>query len=347
MKSEDLIALNDEISGMARAGLPLDQGLSALASDMGTGRLQRVTEAIAIDLRAGRPLPEALDRQGTNVPPFYAGLVSAGIRTGRLGEVLATLTVYARVLANLRGLVLDALFYPAIVLLAAFGLFTFLAFVVVPQFEKIFQDFQLTLPWLTQTVLIFGRHPLEFFVFPLLLVVATVLILRVAVRSTAAGQRLWARFIYSLPILGTLVRSARLTAFTELLAILIDHETPLPEAFRMAGNASSDPVMANKSEEIYRELCQGQTLGAALKGRGLVPEWVSWMAGLGEHRGNLGSALHAIAQVYRRQAELRASILRSVLPPFMILVTAGFFTFFFVIAMMLPMIKLLESLSKG
>ena len=37
---------------------------------------------------------------------------------------------------------------------------------------------------------------------------------------------------------------------------------------------------------------------------------------------------------------------RSVLPPFMIIVTAGLFTGVFVMALMLPMIKLIEGLSK-
>src|SRR5947199_5537935 len=95
MNPDDLIALNEEIAGMARAGLPLDQGLSALAREMGHGRLQKVTSAIADDLRAGRTLPEALERQEGRVPPYYAGLVAAGVRTGRVGEVLSTLTSYA------------------------------------------------------------------------------------------------------------------------------------------------------------------------------------------------------------------------------------------------------------
>src|SRR5206468_2843247 len=102
MNAEDLIALNEEIAGMARAGLPLDQGLAALAREMGRGRLQRVTAGVAEDLRAGRTLPEALARQGGRVPPYYAGLVTAGIRSGRVGEVLATLTLYARSVADLR-----------------------------------------------------------------------------------------------------------------------------------------------------------------------------------------------------------------------------------------------------
>ena len=46
MNAEDLITLNEEIAGMARAGLPLDQGLAALAKEMGKGRLQRVTAAM-------------------------------------------------------------------------------------------------------------------------------------------------------------------------------------------------------------------------------------------------------------------------------------------------------------
>src|ERR1051326_9129959 len=79
LSPEDLITLNEEIAGMARAGLPLDQGLAALAREMGRGRLQQVTNAIARDLQAGQTLPDALQRQGKRVPPFYAGLVSAGI----------------------------------------------------------------------------------------------------------------------------------------------------------------------------------------------------------------------------------------------------------------------------
>ena len=45
LSPEDLIALNDEIAAMAKAGLPLDQGLSALAVGMGRGRLRDVTES--------------------------------------------------------------------------------------------------------------------------------------------------------------------------------------------------------------------------------------------------------------------------------------------------------------
>ncbi len=346
MKSEDLIALNEEIAGMARAGLPLDQGLSALAREMGSGQLQRVTEAIAGELRAGLTLPEALEKQGERLPPYYAGLVSIGVRTGSIAEVLATLTMYARRLANVRTSIADAFFYPAIVMTFAFGLFVFLSFVVLPIFDRIFTDFQMTLPGATQLVLDLSRQPVEFVIVPLFVLAVAIVFFGTLVRTTRQGRIVWAQIVYSLPVVGTLLRSARLMAFTELLAILVDHEIPLPEAFRMAGSASSDPVMAGRVQEINADLSQGLPLGSVLKGRGLVPEWVSWMTGLGQQRGNLGKSLHLVADLYRRQVDMRLDLLRSVLPPVMILFTAGLFTAFFVASIILPMIKLLEGLSR-
>ncbi len=346
MNPDDLVALNEEIAGMARAGLPLDQGLAALAREMSSGKLQRVTEAVANDLRSGQTLAEALERQKGRVPPFYSGLVAAGIKSGRIGEVLATLSAYARMVAHVRGIVVDALFYPAVVMLFAFGIFAGLTVFVMPQFDEIFRSFEMTLPSLTLAVLALGRQPLELIVLPFLVVICGIILLRWIMGSTEAGRFAWAQALYTVPLVGTLIRSARLAAFTELLAILVDHDIPLPEAFRLAGTASADPVMAAAARQVTAGLSDGHSLHMVLRGQGLVPEWVAWMAGLGEKRGSLGTTLHHIADMYRRQAEMRATVLRSVLPPILIILTAGVFVSCFAFAMMLPMIKLLEGLSK-
>ena len=41
MTADELVALNEQIAGMAKAGLPLDRGLAGLAKEMGYGRLRR------------------------------------------------------------------------------------------------------------------------------------------------------------------------------------------------------------------------------------------------------------------------------------------------------------------
>ncbi len=346
MNADELIALNEEIAGMARAGLPLDQGLAALARDMGRGRLKQVTAALAQDLKAGHPLPEALNRQAGRVPGFYGALVAAGIRTGRIAEVLATLTIYARAMVGLRVLIFDALFYPGLVLVIGLALFAGLCFGILPQFDEVFRSFHLRLPSVTEFAMKFARNPVANFIVPFCLVTFCLVLAYVSTRFTERGRYRAAEVLYSIPLVGTLIHSARLAAFTELLAILVDQSLPLPEAFELAGEASSDPIMAWQARDICRQLREGRSLGDTLRGRGLVPEWVSWMTRLGEQRGSLGKTLHQVAELYRRQVEMRAALLRTVLPPLFIFAIGGFIVGFFVFAAMLPMVKLLEGLSK-
>jgi general secretion pathway protein F len=346
MTADELTALNEQIAALARAGLPLDQGLDSLAREMGRGRLRAATEAIAADLRAGHPLPEALARQEGRVPAYYANLVTAGIQTGRLPDVLATLTTYARSVATTRTIVSEALFYPAVVLVLGLALFTLLAVFILPQFDRIFQEFGLVLPYLTQVILLFGRHPLELIVAPAVVLILGPLMARVVLKRTPRGRRVWARAVYLVPMVGTLIRSARLAAFTDLLGMLVEYGVPLPLAVRLAGGASSDPGIVDRAAAVEARLAEGAPLADALKGRGLVPDWVAWLAAAGERRGGLGPALREVAAVYRRQVDARSAVLRSVLPPLVVIATAGALTMFFAVAVMLPMLKLLEGLSK-
>lgn len=342
--ADDLAALNEEIAAMARAGLPLDQGLAALAREMGGGRLQQVTRALADDLRAGLTLPEALARQGGRVPPFYAGLVAAGVRSGRIGEVLATLTSYARTLTDLRATIVSALVYPVVVILLTLVLFALIAGYLIPHFDQLFRDFKLRVPLMTEAVLELGRHPFEYLILPPLLLIALLLVVRFVLQRTERGRMLWTRWVYALPIAGTLVHAARLAAYTDLLAILVDHHIPLPEAFRLAGEASSDPLLTAGSRQAEQELARGQPLGEALRGIRQIPALLAWMAGLGERRGTLGATLHQIAATYRRQAELRVALLRAVLPPFLIILTAGVVVVLFIAAVVLPLVNLMQVL---
>jgi general secretion pathway protein F len=343
LSSEDLVTLNEEIAGMARAGLPLDQGLAALAREMNRSRLQRVTAQLATDLQSGHTLPEALARQSHRLPPYYSALVTAGIRSGRVGDVLATLTSHARAMAELRSDVLGALLYPFIVMVLSLGVVTSLAYFVVPLFEQIFRDFRMVLPHITQWALLIGHHPVLFIALPPVLLCVVLLVLRFVLISTPQGRRLWARWVYSIPLAGTLIRSSRLAAYTDLLAILVEHEVPLPEAFQLAGAAASDPLMVSTSRFVEEDLRRGLPLAEALRLRKSMPEVVIWMAGMGERRGNLPSMLRQVAELYRRQAELRASLLRSVLPPMVIIITGAFVTTLFM-SVLLPLFSLLKGL---
>lgn len=347
LSAEDLITLNEQIAALAKAGLPLDLGLAALAREMGRGRLQNVTQQLAADLRAGCTLPDALKRQEGRVPPYYAALLSAGVRSGKLGDVLGTLTLYARTAADFRANVVSALLYPAVVMILGVGLVVFAGAIVLPKYEEIYLDFKMKLPIVTEVLFFVGRHWLEILVLPPLVLILGLATQRWWLQSTPAGRVLWARFVYSLPLIGTLIRSERLAAFTDLLGILVDQAVPLPEALRLAAETSSDPLLHEGAAKIENDLRQGILFGAALRQQHLVPELVVWMIGFGETQGTLSTALRQVAQMYRRQAEIRAALVRTILPPLLITLLAVTMGGLFIFGLMAPMLELLDGLSGG
>lgn len=347
LTADELITLNEEIASLARAGLPLDQGLSVLAREMGSGRLKKVTQQLADDMLAGHTLPEALKRQEGRVPSYYAALLTAGIRSGKLSEVLTTLTVHSRAVADFRANILSALLYPAIILILGLALIVFVGHFVLPTYVKIFEDFRMQLPYFTQVLVFLSKNSLVVLVIPFCVLLLAILTERWWLRSSRLGRRIWTRVVYSLPGFGTVVRAAQLSAFTELLGILIDQSVPLPEALGLAGETSSDPYVSEGAKQMEKELRQGMPFAAALKQQRWVPDLVVWMIGFGERQGKLAESLRQVAEMYRRQADARATFLRTVMPPLLVLIVAAVLAFMFIFGLLGPMLNLLDGLSGG
>jgi type II secretory pathway component PulF len=345
LSAEELITLNEEIAALAKAGLPLDQGLEVLSREMGKGRLKDVTEALATDLRAGFTLPQALDRRQGSVPSYYAALLNAGLRSGKLGDVLATMTRYSSSLADLQSTMVSALLYPAIILVVGIGLLIFVSKMVMPTFLEIFNSFKMKLPLMTEILFFIGENSMTVLGLPVLGIAVGLYVTRLALNRSPGGRVLWARFVYALPILGELVRSARLAAFTDLLGILIEQSVPLPEALRLASEASSDPLVLQGGAQVEGHLRDGASLSLALHRQRLVPQLVSWMIGFGERQNTLGSSLRQVAEMYRRKVELRSNLLRTLLPPLLVLILATTLGGVFIFGLMQPMVELLDGLS--
>jgi type II secretory pathway component PulF len=217
---------------------------------------------------------------------------------------------------------------------------------LVPQFQEMFADMHLSLPPATTIALKIGARPMLIIVMPLVVAIVVFLLIRFWIRSTEHGRVTWAQTVYSMPLIGSLIRSARMAAFVDLLALLVDYSVPLPEAFKLAGDASSDPIIAAQARGVRQRLDQGRTLGDALRDHDVLPEWVAWMTAAGERGGALGPTLHQVATVYRRNAEGRAGVLKNVLPSILIIATAVVLGGVFITTMVLPLIKLVEGLSK-
>ena len=86
----ELLAFNDEVASLSRAGVPLDLGLSQVSRDPDRA-IELINAAIKRRMQNGASLADAVSQEDDILPPIYQSVVSAGLRCGRLPAALAAL----------------------------------------------------------------------------------------------------------------------------------------------------------------------------------------------------------------------------------------------------------------
>lgn len=140
-RATDVTVFTRDLALLLRAGARLDDALELLADDSDVGRLRPVVEAIRTAVLSGESFAEAIGRHSTLFSVMYVALVRVGEASGTLDHVLEQLAA-ERVRADaLRRKLLDALQYPAFLLVAAACVLIFFLMFVLPQFSAVLRDF--------------------------------------------------------------------------------------------------------------------------------------------------------------------------------------------------------------
>jgi len=231
-RGEVLLALGRAAATLTRRGLPLAQGLAAVAEE--APRKHRVVlKRIARSLSEGRTLSEALDREHPFFPPVYVSLVRAGERSGTLGRVLARMESIERfhhtTYADLR----LKLLYPTLVGAFMLLIFLFWTIKIQPQFTSMAADFRHGMPSLATpphapanaAVILLACVALG----PLLLIFLCDL-----VDWTVRGLRLGERVRLRLPILGRAERQLAYAHFAATLAGVLESGASSRDAVAIA-----------------------------------------------------------------------------------------------------------------
>lgn len=275
---EQLVALNDEIAGLVRAGVPLELGLSGLAAGAG-GPLGRVSAELARRMQTGESLAEALRAEESRLPAVYRTVVEAGIRAGRLPAALEAMSNFARELVELRRQIGAALVYPLIVLVLAYGLFLVFLIDLVQRFRETYELFRIPLHGILRgLVWVADRIAYWWWIPPALLalVAAWWFSTRGAQILNFAGSTRPLRWI---PGIGRIGRNFQYANFAELLALLIEHEIPLGEGLRLAADATCDRGVREAAAAFAGSIERGDVAPApryTVREWPVLVEWILW-----------------------------------------------------------------------
>lgn len=339
-----------QLSTLQDAGLPLLRSLQILESQQKPGALKNVLQSVTEEVEGGSSLSEAMAKQPKAFDHLYVKMVNAGEIGGVLDIILQRLSEFMEKSERLKRKIKGAMVYPIVVVLIAMIILTGIMVFIIPQFVEIFTDFEVELPGLTLWLMstsnwVVGKLPGQeipgwiIIIFgPFVIFFGTKLI-----RKTKPGRAVLDQLMLWTPVFGTLVKKTTIARFTRTLGTLISAGVPILEAVTITGQTSGNWVFEKALRKVHDSIREGETFADPLRESKTCDAIVVNMIDVGEETGDMDSMLMKIADNYDEEVDVAVESLVSLLEPIMVVLLGGMVGTI-VVAMFLPMVKMIESL---
>jgi len=321
ISGSDFLIFNQQFVTLIRAGLPILKALDLLAERAAAESLRPTMRAIRDRVKEGATLSEAFDQQGS-FDRVYTTSVLAGERSGNLVGVLESYIGYQKVTTGFRKRLLGALVYPAILIVAASSILTYITTFVIPRFADLYRDLNVELPQITIVV---TRVATEFRWEVLGLAASAVLfVIFLSIWSrTEKGGYATDKLLQRLPVLGATWIKFQVAQLCRTLATLLHGGIPLVSALETAAGAVRSRLFGEALRGAAESVRQGQPLSTSLQGTHLMPPLALEMVQVGEASGSLGAMLGSVADFYEEEVNTRLSTLVAVIEPAILIFMAG------------------------
>jgi type II secretory pathway component PulF len=339
----EFLLFNQHLESLTKAAIPLEKGLRTLADDAGSPRMQKLLTEIASELEAGVSIEQTIEKRQKQFPPLYGLMLRAGIKTGRLSEMLACLNRYLGVVQRTRRIILESVLYPAVVLLLSAVIISFIFICIIPVYSEVLMDMsegKAGLPALTQIILTISHYVIPFWI-TAAIVAAGVVLLWKGLSCTSGGRQLKESFIQKIPLVGRIYKNGILARLSEAMAMLIDSGCPLPESFRLAARASGSERVIQDSTLLAEQLEKGYPVIEAGAVCRMLPSLMLYSIQLGGQRNSLKENLFELGRMYAQQTFGMQARLQTILMPLMIVGT-GLIIGAIITAMFLPMVRMIQ-----
>jgi len=302
----ELINFCFHLDQLARAGVPVLDGLADLRDSIEAPRFREVIAGLIEGIEGGQTLSLAMADHPDVFSQVFVSLIRAGEATGQLPDVLHSLSESLKWEDELASQTKKLLMYPAFVATIVFAATAFLMIYMVPQLKQFVKNMGQALPLQTQALFFVSDLLVAwwwlFLLLPLLAVVATAATLRTnpLARLRFDGLKL------SLPLVGPILRKIILARFANTFAMLYAAGIPILESIRTTQDIAGNLVVRKALEQVEHSIREGQNIAGAFRDAALFPPLVVRMLRVGENTGGLDRALLNVAYFYNR--DVRESV---------------------------------------
>lgn len=335
----DMVPLASQLSQTMQAGLPLESGLRVLAQQTRGRRSRSALSKLSEDLERGVPLPVALKESAAGLPRSMKSLVSVGLETGHLSNVMRYCIERQQWSSSLRRQIWMTMSYPLVLVWTAWMIVGGILIWIVPMFNATMDDFGVELPLLSSVLFSISSFMAGVGWIPWLTITVGYWVFVLFLTQTTWGQRLACR----LPLIDRAFHYAAITDLCSILALFVESGVPLQRAMRCSAEVTDDSWIRRRCESVAIRVEDGVPPARAALAADL-PNAISHAFRHVHAQQIFAQSLRDLADIYRSRCLAHVQYVNTIIAPY----SVGVVLFLIAIcetAVFLPLFSVLRDLS--
>jgi type IV pilus assembly protein PilC len=315
VKRQDLINFCFHLEQLATAGVPLVEGLTDLRESVENPRFREVVSGMIESIQGGHNLSQALADYPNVFSKVFISLVRSGEQTGKLAEVLKSLTESLKwedeLAAQTKKLAMYPAFVGSIVVIVTF----FLMIYLVPQMTAFIRNMGQNVPLQTRILMAVS----DFFVGYWWAIVALPFVawagLRIAIRTNPGVEYAVDHYKITMPLIGPILRKIIMSRFASSFAMMYGSGITVLDSIRSCEEIVGNRPLESALRRAGQQIAEGKNLTAAFQDLALFPPLVIRMMRIGEATGKLDTALLNVSYFYNREVREAIGKLQAMIEP--------------------------------
>lgn len=341
LSKTEVAAFCSQMAMILSAGISSLEGISLMLEETTNKEEKKLLSQIYDSLLSTGYMYDALKETGV-YPEYMLQMVQIGETTGKLDEVMKSLSTHYDREASIAQSIKSAVTYPLIMIVMMVLIILVLITKVMPIFQQVFRQLGSEMTGFSKAVLNLGTTISRYSIV-LIVIVAVLLAAFFYFAKTRRGRRQSQSLLGHFRWTRSYIESIAACRLASGLALTLSSGISPDECLNYASNLISYAGLKKKIEACTVSMEEGSEFAAALSANGVFSGMYSRMVTLGSRTGMLDDVMKDIADRYQEDMDRRLTAIIAALEPALVIVLS-LIVGMILLSVMLPLMGIMANL---
>ena len=337
----EIASFCEQMAMVMKSGITPKDGLSILLNDTKDEDTREILQKLHKSSVLGETFTSSVRSCGA-FPDYVVNMIAIGEETGRLDDVMQSISDYYEHEQNISDSIRSAITYPFIMIVMMLIIITVIITKVLPLFNQVFIQLGTEMDGFSGSLLAIGEsigsYSFIFFAILFLLIAGFIY-----VTKTTSGKKILSGIISAIGPLKTFYDSIAYGRFASGMSLMLSSGMGIYQSLEMVGHLVDNSDIEAKIKRCYDHIMQGAGFSEALQKEHFFSTLHTRMIELGVKTGNLDSVLNKIALIYEENTDRKIRNFISILEPTLV-ISLSLVVGLILLSVILPLLSIMTSI---